>query len=104
MGMDIAFNREQAVAAGIEQASLRNADDAEIARAEADEADGMPNQPGYIEWLKSSNDCVRVPGMDWWVEDDGASEQFVVRANKWGRTYEPLTDWLKAHGIEWIEA
>ena len=79
MGMDIAFNREQAVAAGITTETINDSDQEKFTT------------------------LVQVPGMDWWVEDTGASEQIMVRANKWGRTYEPLTEWLKAHGIEWVE-
>lgn len=103
MGLDVAFNREQAVAAGIEQTRIRNGSDKDIALAEADEADGMPNQPGYLEWLYTEEPCVRVPGMVHWVEDTGGSNDIVVRANRWGDTYAPLTRWLKANGIEWTE-
>ena len=75
----------------------------DIARTEADEADGMPNQPGYLDWLYAKEPCVRVPGMEHWVEDNGGGDNIVVRANKWGHTYAPLTQWLKANNIEWDE-
>ena len=99
MGLDIAFDRKKAVAAGIVMKMIPNGCAESIARAEADECP----DPDYIAWLKEEELCIQVPGMEGWVSDDGVGEDFVVRANTWGRVYGPLTAWLREHGIEWDE-
>ena len=40
--------------------------------------------------------------MEHWVNDEGL-DTYIVRANKWGRTYKPLTEWLTYNAIEWSE-
>lgn len=93
MGLDVAFNRAQAVAAGMEFKSIPNDgkfDD------EDDDAD-------YIAWCKASTDCIKVPSTDYYVADDGVGDNICVRANKWGTSYAPLTAWLTKHNIEWSE-
>ena len=48
-------------------------------------------------------------GMKIWAQADvypAASDgelRAMVRANKWGRLYDPLTTWLKEHNIAWVE-
>lgn len=95
MGLDIAFNRMLAVDAGIEFDIIPNSD-----RTEFDDDE----DPEYIAWCKESSECIRVPGMEHWVNNDGVDNEIVVRANKWGRTYAPLTAWLSANNIEWRES
>ncbi|MEL0169832.1 MAG: hypothetical protein VW877_17065 [Pseudomonadaceae bacterium] len=46
---------------------------------------------------------VVIPGTDHCCLDSGGKDSFVIAANKWGSTYGPLTDFLKAKGIEWDE-
>jgi hypothetical protein len=102
MGLDISFNRKEAIEAGMETSAMRNGSDASIQLAEEDEANGMPNQDGYLEWLYEVQQVIRVPGMEHWVNDEGL-DTCIVRANKWGRTYKPLTEWLTYNAIEWSE-
>ena len=94
MGLDIAFDRILATDAGMEFDNIPNSDRTEF---DADE------DPEYVAWCQASTPCVRVPGMDFWAADDGAGDHIVVRANKWGRTYAPLTAWLTANNIPWTE-
>lgn len=97
MGLDISFDRKKALAAGIEvQITTRGTED-EILAASINE-----DPEGYL-YLTELVTLVRVPGMKAWVEDDGYKDYFAVRANKWGRTYTPLTNWLKTHDIPWDE-
>ena len=97
MGLDISFDRKKALAAGIEvQITTRGTEDEILAAAENEDPEGY----SYLTELVT---FVRVQGMNAWVEDDGYEDCFVVRANKWGRTYAPLTNWLKAHDIPWDE-
>ena len=41
-------------------------------------------------------------GMEHWVNDEGL-DTCIVRANRWGMTYKPLTEWLTYNAIEWSE-
>lgn len=99
MGLDIAFDRKKAVSAGIVMKMIPNGDAESIARAEADECP----DPDYIAWLKAEEPCIQVPGMTGWVSDGGGKDDFIVRANRWGFVYGPLTDWLRANDIQWDE-
>ena len=98
MGLDISFNRSEAIAAGMEVRTVRNGDDRDIQIAQEYESD-----PGYVAWLQESSECVIIPFTDALVTNDGIGDTIVVRANKWGRNYLPLTRWLKHHNIEWAE-
>ncbi|QIB67155.1 hypothetical protein [Kineobactrum salinum] len=102
MGLDIAFHRILATKAGISTKDIPNGDPSDIEVAREQVAQGEAS-PGYLHWLQRTATCVQVPGMDWWVEDNGSPENFVIRANRWGYTYAPLTAWLKEHSIPWIE-
>jgi hypothetical protein len=97
MGLDISFSRKEAIEAGMETTAMRNGSDASIQLAEEDEADGR-----YLEWLYEVQQVIRVPGMEHWVNDEGL-DTCIVRANKWGMTYKPLTEWLTYNAIEWSE-
>jgi len=97
MGLDISFSREEAVEAGMETSAMRNGSDASIQLAEEDEADCR-----YLEWLYEVQQVIRVPGMEHWVNDEGL-DTCIVRANRWGMTYKPLTEWLTYNAIEWSE-
>jgi hypothetical protein len=99
MGLDVAFNRQAAIDAGLHFETLTNGTEDDVAYFSA-----LPDaDPEHLAWLKESTTCIQVPGQDYYVADDGGAEDVVVRANKWGRTYLPLTLWLKANGIEWTE-
>ena len=97
MGLDISFDRKKALAAGIEvQVTTRGTEDEILAASENEDPEGY----SYLTELVT---FVRVQSMNAWVEDDGYEDCFVVRANKWGRTYFPLTNWLRSHDIPWDE-
>ena len=98
MGLDIRFNRSEALAAGMEVRTVRNGDDHDIQIAQEYESD-----PEYVAWLQESSECVIIPFTDAPVTNDGIGDTIVVRANKWGSNYLPLTCWLKRHNIEWDE-
>ena len=102
MGLDISFSREEAIEAGMETSAMRNGSDESIRKAERDIAEGVLDDEDYVKWLYEVQQVVRVPGMEHWVHDEGL-DTCIVRANKWGRTYKPLTEWLTYNAIEWSE-
>ena len=96
MGLDIAFNREKAIAAGLQLSKMANGTEDSIAAAqECEDAD-------YLAWLQREEEVVHVPGTNMVTTNDGVSA-IVIRANKWGSIYGPMTTWLKANNIEWTE-
>lgn len=105
MGMDVAFNRGQALAAGLVTRTERRGTDQQIRMAKHVIERGDVDQPDqdYLDYLEEITTDIQVPDAGHWVEDDGAGEHIVVRANKWGRTYAPLTQWLRANNISWTE-
>jgi hypothetical protein len=93
MGLDIGFNRKAAEKAGLVFKTLPN-----------DGTYDEDDDPEYISWCKDSHECIAVPNTDHYVSNDsGSDEHVVVRANRWGSTYYPLTAWLTDHGITWDE-
>ena len=98
MGLDVAFNRAAATAAGMRFQEIPNGTAEENAAA-SPETDGR----GYCDWLKESDLCIQVDGMEYWTDGGRDPEEIVVRANKWGNTYHPLTKFLEANGIPWTE-
>lgn len=98
MGLDIAFNREKAIAAGL----VLYKDTVGTAESIAQASDEDGYDAGYIEYLTREREYVRVPNCDYSVENDGITD-IIVRANKWGRTYAPLTQWLTENNITWTE-
>lgn len=99
MGLDIAFNKKQAEAAGLMFFKRKNGTQEDINNAIAADDD-----QDYIDYLKTEETCFRVPGAEQVVvAHECADGDVSVRANKWGRTYAPLTAWLVEHGIGWSE-
>lgn len=104
MGLDVSFNREQALAAGMRTRIEPNGSMREIYLAQnRDYVD-----QDYLDWLCQNTELIQFPNMQHWVDnglvtDKPPRELVIVRANKWGETYEPLTRWLKAHKITWQE-
>lgn len=96
MGLDIAFSRQAAEDAGMKYTLVRNGTKEEIDAA-LDIGDH-----DHAHWLRSYSDCYIIPGTDLVVEDGGDDEHIIVRANKWGRVYEPLTRWLNENSIPWV--
>jgi hypothetical protein len=108
MGLDISFNRKQALQAGLKVKLMRNGSAEDIAIQEASQYD----DPEYLAWLKREEEVIEIPSgeLNLWGQhrytDSGSSpdqENFCIRANKSGSIYEPLTNWLKANNIEWSE-
>lgn len=111
MGLDIAFSRIKAKAAGFTFVMEPNGDDESIAYEKSlpkDEQDA-----GYIAWLEAESELVKIPqsiaeisaGMApvYVVNDSSTPEMLVVRANPWGSVYAPLTHALSMAGIKWTE-
>ena len=104
MGLDIAFNRAKAIAAGLVLKKDTNGTEEDIRRVEARSQEKNSHyDQGYIDWLKEDVTLVAVPNTNHYVQDDGLGSLIVVRANRWGSTYAPLTQWLKQHNIVWSE-
>ena len=115
MGLDISFSSEHAVEMGLVVRTETNGTPQEIAIAlEEERVEG----PGYWEtsrreWLQKEVQVIEVPNADhcvqagegWSVTPDGTeTDIFFVRANHWGNTFAPLTEWLDSHGISWDES
>lgn len=97
MGLDIAFNRAAAIAAGLELIT------------EARDPEGAALWPDDKEMQDHCNEIVtyvKVPDTNVLVEDGAyeTSERIAIRANKWGSVYGPMTEWLERHGISWTES
>lgn len=85
-----------------------------------DVADGVETQIDVVDFRSVGDSkqrlslLIRVPGMPvegsmkTWVQADTFETEGVlmaiVRANKWGRVYEPLTTFLQLNSIEWGES
>ena len=100
MGLDVSFNRQQAIDAGLELFVDYNGTEEEIAAVKADVQDSMDE--AYLEYLQREQEFIRIPSTGLIAANDGV-QTIVVRANKWGLLYEPLTKWLKANNIDWSE-
>lgn len=94
MGLDISFDRQAALKAGLVVKQERRGSDEQILNAKDD--------PDYQWYLQRVVEYVLVPEINFWVETSG-TDTIIVRANKWGRTYNPLTQWLKSNNILWDE-
>ena len=103
MGLDIAFSRKKAIKAGIELRKREHPSQAIAEAREAFEYSGSVIDAGYLEYLSRTRTLMAVPYTDHCVQDDGTDEEIIVRANKWGNTYGPLTKWLSEKKIGWTE-
>ena len=97
MGLDIAFSKERALKAGLEIFHHPNGSPEEIAGAL------LAGDLEHHEWLSQSSAVFRVPHANHLVCVSVGDQDLIVRANKWGCTYAPLTQWLSEHGITWSE-
>lgn len=84
MGLDVSFSTKEALAKGLEI------------------------RVGYNDWSSIGEkdelcNVLHVPGTDITVDASVYVDNICVRANKWGRVYAPLTEWLKANDIPWSE-
>lgn len=97
MGLDISFNRTKAVEAGLVLIKERRGSEQEIAAIRAGD------DASYYRYLMEEVDFIKVPTLGSWVENSGVGNTIVIRANKWGYVYYPMTEWLTQHGITWGE-
>lgn len=97
MALDITFNRNAALQAGIEIKVVRNGTDAEIYQQE----NRRDPDRGYISWLKQEHECILVPNTEYWLENIGSSGLMTVTCNSY--TIMPMTRWLKANKIRYIQ-
>lgn len=74
MGLDIKFNYKKAVDCGMN-----------------------------IIYVDDGYPLVQIPGTDMMTDIDLFGDTGIVRANKWGRMYEPLTKFLKDNNISFVE-
>lgn len=98
MGLDVSFDRNKALAAGLQTKIVHNGSDSDLQMAVK-----IGEDEDYIQWLQESSECVIIPFTEAFVTNDGVGDRIIVRVNKWGRNYLPLTLWLKHHNIEWDE-
>jgi len=90
MGLDVAFSTKLALQAGL-KITIGYNDWSEL------------REDGYDDAKDSLCYEMAVPNADHFVDADVMLENIVVRANKWGNTYAPLTTWLKDNNIPWSE-
>jgi len=98
MGLDISFNKEAAVAAGLILTQTQRGTDEEV-----DQAITTDDREEYIEWLREKVTVITVPTANVSAEAEDFDGSLTVRANKWGRVYGPLTGWLTVNQITWRE-
>lgn len=105
MGLDITFNRQEAIDCGLTFEMARNGFDEQIKEYEAECLAGAYFDEGYLEWLTTEIELINIPYTNISLVNDGTSDnkECVVRANHWGRAYLPLTTWLTINGIDWRE-
>ncbi len=81
MGLDISFELNKALEAGLQLENMEEDDNYELYMQ-------VPGRGVYINaYLSVFNETINIQ----------------VRANRWGDSYAPLTEWLKEHNIEWDE-
>ena len=113
MGLDIYFNKNNAIEAGLVLHHSRNGSDESIFRQAiammfACSVPKCEQELDYLNWLFEKRSAFNVPNANHAVCADVigvADEEYLsVRANKWGQTYAPLTAWLRENNINWYEA
>jgi len=114
MGLDISFNKHAAVMAGLVVQMATNGTAENIAATKLECLDLSDTRAAdYLVSLQEVHWVMKVPSADYRVgidefsvrEPDGSKTvYFYVRANRWGTTFAPLTEWLNANGIEWHES
>lgn len=104
MGLDISFNKEQAVKAGMELRTKRVGTNSQIAKAR-ELGDGHSD---YLNHLLEDVTLARISEYVYLFAVTEGTDQddniiLFARANKWGNLYVPLTDFLHSNNIEWDE-
>ncbi len=110
MGLDITFSRQEAIDRGLTFEMARNGSDEQIKEYEAARAvhgalAGEYFDEDYYDWLTTEIELINIPHTSISLVNGGTptSRACVVRANKWGPAYLPLTTWLKINRVEWQE-
>lgn len=106
MGLDVSFDLSKARKAGIvEFKYMSNGSPESIASAKEANED-----PDYIAWLEEAPLHLRLATNDLfisnpfgWANCEVYGGDVIVRANKWGSLYAPLTERLQRAGITWSE-
>ena len=99
MCLDIAFSRSLALAAGATLTKHREGTDEQIANAKLD----IPVDTFYVQYLESVNEYFQFPNYPYIISNSGTDNSIIIRANKWGSLYKPLTEWLINNNITWSE-
>jgi len=87
MGLDICFNKALALKAGGEYSSEKRVYDEETI---------------IINWFRAGK--MQGAAQAGLALDNNDKPLICVRANKWGRNYAPLTEWLSNNNIQYTEA
>ena len=91
MGLDVSFSTKLALQAGLKITIGYN----DYADLREDGYDDAKDELCYVMEVPYAPSRL--------VDADVMLENIVVRANKWGETYGPLTTWLKDNNIPWSE-
>jgi len=105
MGLDITFSRQEAIDCGFTFEMARNGSDEQIKEYLAEAEREEYYDEGYYDWLHTEIELINIPHTSISLINDGTttSQNCIVRANKWGPAYLPLTTWLKINRVEWQE-
>jgi len=96
MGLDISFRLKPALDAGMETKTIVES--------------GFRDNDGDMNYPEEILHCVLIPETQSWRDADmyigklSGVAKCMVRANRWGSLHEPLTKFLKANDIDWIES
>lgn len=105
MGLDVVFTAGDAIKAGAHFFMLPNGTVEEVARALAEgnpsEAEWLQEQRCYMDIGAGRSDEPHI--FEVYNKWPSPEDRIDVRANKWGRSYAPLTEWMRKHNIEWEE-
>jgi hypothetical protein len=94
MGLDISFNKEKAMSAGMKFSIEPNGDEEDLERAKDDP------DPGYIAWLKDSTLFYKIDTYPYYRDCYEYDGNITTKA---GRIYKILTKFLTDNNITWDE-
>ena len=97
MGLDLGFTSKVLKLNGVETMTDTNGSEQDAVEAEKNE------DYGYANWLRTEELYFKVPNMEHWVQYSAWEDKIAIRANKWGSTYTPVTEFLTKHNISWSE-
>ena len=102
MGLDIAFDRNEAIAAGMDVKHERNGSDGAI-QEELTLLNEGNGDARHLAWLQEHTTIVKLPNIDWWLVDGGNKTETVVRANRWGDSFAPVMAFLTMNKIHHVK-